>query len=120
MDGKIAALGEKDIMLIFKAAGIDVFPVEDNSGESGRAGAAKKLKELADSGYEIVFITESMALKLDSIIKEYEDSPRPSIVVIPGPGERNYYAMESLRRIIIKAVGADILSDKAGKKGDTG
>lgn len=31
MAEKIAALGEKDIMLIFKAAGIEVFPAEDNS-----------------------------------------------------------------------------------------
>jgi V/A-type H+-transporting ATPase subunit F len=112
MDGKIAALGERDIMMIFKAAGIDVFPVEDNSGESGGAGAAKKLKELADSGYGIIFITESVALRLDNVIKEYEDKYQPSIVVIPGPGKRNDYAMKNLRRIIIKAVGADILSDK--------
>jgi len=109
MAEKIAALGEKDIMLIFMAAGIEVFPVEDNS--EGSVKAAKKLKELADSGYGIIFITESMALKLDHVIKEYEDRFQPSIVVIPGAGKRNDYALKNLRRTIIKAVGADILSD---------
>lgn len=110
MAEKIAAFGEKDIMLIFKAAGIDVFPLKNKSGEIKEA--AKKLKQLADSGYGIIFITETLAVKLDSVIREYEHSFQPSIVVIPGPGKRNDYAMKNLRRTIIKAVGADILSGK--------
>lgn len=107
---RIAAFGEKDIMLIFKAAGIDVFPVEGDSGEINET--AKKLKQLADGGYGIIFVTETIALKLDNVIREYEDKFQPSIVVVPGPGKRNNYAIKNLRRIIIKAVGADILSGK--------
>ncbi|OFW62272.1 MAG: hypothetical protein A2Z35_03000 [Actinobacteria bacterium RBG_19FT_COMBO_36_27] len=107
---KMAAFGEKDIMLIFKSAGIDVYPSKSNTEEINES--AKKLKQLADSGYGIIFITETIALKLDHLIREYEDKFQPSIIVIPGLGKRNDYAIKNLRRIIIKAVGADIFSDK--------
>ncbi|MBE3102388.1 MAG: hypothetical protein IMZ47_09015, partial [Firmicutes bacterium] len=39
------------------------------------------------------------------------DEILPSIVVIPGLGERNNYAVKNLRRAIIKAVGADIMAE---------
>ncbi len=110
MKVRIAAFGEKDIMLIFKSAGVDVFPLK--SGVEEASEAEKKLRQLVESGYGIIFITETVALKLDRLIKEYEDKFQPSIIVIPGLGERNDYAFNNLRRIIIKAVGADIMSEK--------
>lgn len=113
MGVKIAAFGEKDIMLIFKAAGVEVFPL---SGEGGEVpDMEKKFRQIVDSGYGIIFITETIALKLDHLIREYEDKFQPSIVVIPGPGERKDYAVKNLRRIIIKAVGADIMSEKENR-----
>jgi hypothetical protein len=51
METKIAAFGESDIMLIFKAAGIEVFPVE--AGAGGTAEIEKKLSELVKEGYGI-------------------------------------------------------------------
>ena len=110
MDTKIAAFGESDIMLIFKAAGIDVFPVA--AGMEDTAGVERKLKELVKEGYGIIFMTETIALKLDQLIRRYIDELIPSIVVIPGLGERNNYAVTNLRRAIIKAVGVDIMSGK--------
>lgn len=110
METKIAAFGESDIMLIFKAAGIEVFPVE--SGDSGTAEIEKKLSELVKEGYGIIFITETIALKLDRLIRGYAEKMTPSIVVIPGLGKRNDYAVGRLRRAIIKAVGVDIMSEK--------
>jgi V/A-type H+-transporting ATPase subunit F len=110
MDTKIAAFGESDIMLIFKAAGIEVFPVA--AGASDTAEIEKKLRELVKEGYGIIFMTETIALKLDSLIRGYADKMTPSIVVIPGLGKRNDYAVRRLRRAIIKAVGVDIMSEK--------
>jgi len=107
---KIAAFGEEDIMLIFKSAGIDVFPLEPGMEEVSEV--EKKLKELVESGYGIIFITETVALELDSLIKKYEGRFQPSIVVIPGLGERNDYALKNLRRVVVKAIGADIMSEK--------
>ena len=110
MGTKIAAFGENDIMLIFKAAGIEVFPV--TAGTRDIAEIEKKLRELVKEGYGIIFMTETIALKLDSLIRRYAYEMTPSIVVIPGLGKRNNYAVRKLRRAIIKAVGVDIMSEK--------
>jgi V/A-type H+/Na+-transporting ATPase subunit F len=101
---KIAAIGEKDIMLIFKAVGADVFAVHDVEQ------AAARLKKIAKEDYGIIFITETIAVKLDSIIRQYSDMVKPSIVVIPGLGKRNNYAIGILRNAIIKASGTDVFS----------
>jgi V/A-type H+/Na+-transporting ATPase subunit F len=110
MDVKIAAFGEKDIMLIFKAAGIDVFPLSGDISEIDEA--EKKFRQLVGSNYGIIFVTETVALKLDHLIREFSEKFQPSVVVIPGPGKRNNYAVNDLRRIIIKAIGVDIMTEK--------
>lgn len=103
---KLAAIGENNIMLIFKAIGVDVFP----STTSQEAGA--QIRRLAKEGYNIIFITEEIAAKLDPIIREYSYEFLPSIVVIPGLRERNNYALRRLRQAIIKAVGADVIGEE--------
>ncbi|MGE3062794.1 MAG: V-type ATP synthase subunit F [bacterium] len=103
---KIGAIGENDVMLIFKAVGVDVFPSED------RQDAAQTLAKLAKEGYAVIFITESIAASLDSEIKKHSSKMLPSIVVVPGLKERNNYALEKLRQSIIKAVGADVMKEK--------
>lgn len=104
MKTKIAAFGEKDIMLIFKGIGADIFPVT-NLDE-----AESQLKKIVRADYGIIFITETVAIKLDSAIRQYSEMVRPSIVVIPGLGKRNNYAVEVLRHAIIKAVGTDVFT----------
>ncbi|MGM0366627.1 MAG: V-type ATP synthase subunit F [Actinomycetota bacterium] len=106
MKTKIAAIGEHDIMLIFKAIGADVFPVADHRQ------AAPRIREAAKEGYGIIFVTESIAAELDELIKSYSGQFLPSIVIIPGLGERNKYATKRLRQAIIKAVGIDIMPEK--------
>ena len=105
MNTKIAALGEKDIMLIFRTVGADVFPVNTIIE------AEDKLKKIIKEEYGIIFMTETIAIKLDSIIKQYSFKLLPSIVIIPGLGERNNYAINILRQAIIKAVGADVMAE---------
>ncbi len=105
MNTKIAALGEKDIMLIFRAVGVAVFPVNTIIE------AEDKLKKIIKEKYGIIFMTETIAIKLDSIIKQYSFKLLPSIVIIPGLGERNNYAINILRQAIIKAVGADVMAE---------
>ncbi|MBN2073779.1 MAG: hypothetical protein JW770_07530 [Actinobacteria bacterium] len=107
--GKIAAFGEKDIMLIFKSAGVDVFPV---SGNANVPEMENHLKTLVSEGYSIIFMTETIAGKLDRLIKYYSGKITPSIVVIPGPGRSSQYAIRELRRAIIKAVGADVMAEE--------
>ena len=106
MKSKIGAIGENDVMLIFKAAGVDVYPSSDIEEAAGH------LRKLASEDYGIIFITETIADKLDPIIQKYSDRITPSILVVPGLGKRNNYAIRRLRQAIIKAVGADILAEK--------
>ena len=103
---KMAAIGEQDIMLIFKAIGVDVFPAAEKEL------VQKALKEVVKADYGICFITETMAMQVDDMIREYSTRMTPSIVVVPGIGEKNNYAIERLRQSIVKAVGADIISEK--------
>jgi len=106
---KIAAFGESDIMLIFKAIGADVFAVADSTSTDV---AEARLKQLVSEGYGIIFMTETVAARLDTMIKYYSNQIVPSIVVIPGLGKRNNYAVDQLRTAIIKAVGADVMAEK--------
>ena len=113
MNAKIAAFGESDIMQIFKAIGIDVYPVSDSEYPDT---VGRKLRQLVKEGYGVIFMTETLALKLDHLIKEYANKILPSIVVIPGLGERKDYAVRILRRAIIKAVGADVMAGENKSK----
>ena len=108
-EAKIAAFGESDIMLIFKAIGADVFSVSDSTSTDA---AGARLKQLVSEGYGIIFMTETVAARLDAMVKYYSNQIVPSIVVIPGPGKRNNYAVNQLRTAIIRAVGADIMAEK--------
>lgn len=113
MDVKVAAFGEKDIISIFKSAGVDIFPVSSDKEKISEA--EDRLRQLVSEGYGIIFMTETIALKLDDLLKEYVNETVPSIVVIPGLGERNDYAVNNLRRAIIKAVGADIMAEERNR-----
>ena len=110
---RIAAFGESDIMLIFKAIGADVYPVE---GNENIADTENLLKGIIKEGYGIIFMTETIAAELDRTIKYYSNRITPSIVVIPGLGKRNNYAVEQLRTAIIKAVGADVMAESGQNK----
>ena len=113
-EAKIAAFGESDIMLIFKAIGADIYPVDDISHMED---VEERLKKLVREGYGIIFMTETIASGLDSIIKYYSNRITPSIVVVPGLGKRNNYAVNQLRTAIIKAVGADVMAEGVQSKG---
>ncbi len=111
---KIAAFGESDVMLIFKTIGADVYPVEDLGDTKD---AENRLKTIVKEGYGIIFMTETLAAQMDSIIKYYSSHITPSIVVIPGLGKRNNYAVNQLRSAIIRAVGADVMAEGVQNKG---
>ncbi len=106
MKSKIAAIGEKDIILIFKGIGVDIFPIDDALDDVGKI--EQVLKNIIRDEFKIIFMTESIAVKIDNLIKQYLDKPIPSIVVIPGLGIKTNYAVGMLRNAIVKAVGTDV------------
>ncbi|HAX18143.1 MAG TPA: V-type ATP synthase subunit F [Actinobacteria bacterium] len=105
MKAKIAAFGEKDVMLIFKAIGIEVFPVSKNSRPE------EQLEKLVKEGYAVIFITENVALKINATVKKYMNKTLPSIVVIPGLGKKENFAVDLLRQAVVRAMGVDLFAE---------
>lgn len=104
---KIAAVGEEDLILGFKALGIEVYPV---TSPEMMAEVVEKL--MSSNEYGIIFVSESMAEKVEAIVADFGFQPLPSVVYIPGSEGGQGFARQRIRRIVERAVGADILSGK--------
>ena len=63
---KIAIIGDRDSILGFKALGISVFPVMKKEE------ALEILPKLVEEEYAAIFITENIAMEIESLIKELE------------------------------------------------
>ena len=103
---KIAAVGDFDSILIFRSMGMQVFAVEDNA--EGKERFAQVLKQ----GFEIVFLTERLGEKWNDILQEVSVRRTPTVVLVPGQEGSTGFALEQIRTIVKKAVGADILKEK--------
>jgi V/A-type H+-transporting ATPase subunit F len=100
---KIAALGDRDSVLGFRALGLDT-RFADTPDE-----ASAILQELAKGDAAVIYITERLAAPLAAEIAKYKDSVVPAIIVIPGQEGSMGLGMESLRSAVERAVGANIL-----------
>ena len=96
---KIGVIGERDSVLGFKAVGLDVHPCSQSDE------AKKILHQLAKDEYAIIYITADMVKDID----KYKDSRLPAIIPIPGKEGASGTGMDSVRKSVERAVGADIL-----------
>lgn len=104
---KMAVIGEEDLIRGFGLVGLELFPAADDHE------ARQILQEIKDQpNYGIIFITESIAQNILAEVEEWGSRPLPSIVFIPGVSGNEGFAMERIRRIVERAVGADILKGK--------
>lgn len=101
-NGGVAVLGDKDSVLAFKAIGLEVYPV------SGETEARDTLKILARN-YKVIFITDTLAKKIDNLIERYKSRPYPVVVPIPSTQGSNGFGMQGIKADVEKAIGADIL-----------
>lgn len=106
MATNIAAVGERDLILPFKAIGVQIFPVRGIEEVRG------VMSRLIREDYGLILITEDLASKLEDLLKEVSTQPTPSIVPIPSSGGSTGFALGRLRETIKKAVGADILAEE--------
>lgn len=102
---KIGVIGEGDGILGFLAAGFSVYPV--SSAEE----AAKTLHALAKEKFAVLFITEELAENIKADIEKYRTCPLPAVVLIPSRDGTAGAGMANIRESVIRAVGADILTD---------
>lgn len=103
MSDKLAVVGDKNSIFAFKAVGVEVF------GADTEAEAKERIKFLAKENYKVIFVSEDLAEKLEEFLNRYRTATYPAIIPIPKGGVSNGYGMESLRRDMEKAIGADIL-----------
>jgi len=100
---KIGVIGDKDSILGFKALGLNVFPVS-NAGE-----AETILNEIAKEKFAIIYIIEDIAVDMEETIDKYKDDKIPAIIPIPGKRGTLGIGMQSVKKSVERAVGADIL-----------
>ena len=97
---RIAVMGDIDSIYGFGALGFDTFPFTEQTE------AAKKLRELAEGDYSIIYMTEALAEKLSDLIDHYREELRPAIILIPGVSGKG---IELVKKSVEQAVGSDII-----------
>lgn len=100
---RIAAIGDKDSVLGFKALGLTVFPVESLDE------ARHTLHRIAKENYAVVYLTEQLAVQMEADIARYKDSLTPAVILIPGKEGSLGLGMSNIKKAVERAVGADIL-----------
>ncbi len=99
---KIAVLGEGDLVLVFKAIGMDVFSA-NSAGE-----ASDQLKILARN-YSVIFVTEEIAVSIADHIAKFKTKAYPAIIPIPSSSGATGIGIEGIKKDVERAVGTDIL-----------
>ena len=102
MKGKTAIVGNGDGIMVFKATGVETFPVEDEKK------AKDTIRKIAKD-YQIIFITEDLAKNLRDFLKRFDEEAYPVIVSIPNSGGSEGYGMSVLKTAMERALGVDIL-----------
>lgn len=102
---KIAVVGGGDVVLAFKAVGMDVYPV------TGQEESESIIKKIAKQ-YAVIFVTEDIAVTSSDTIDKFKTKPYPAIIPIPSGVGSSGYAMECIKKNVEKAVGTDILFDR--------
>ena len=100
---KAAVMGDYDSIYGFSSLGLDIFPITEVEE------AAQLLKRLAGGEYAIIYITESLAEKIDNVIERYREQVTPAIILIPGVSGNTGEGMSSVMKSIERAVGSQIL-----------
>lgn len=101
---KIAIVGKKDVYLGFKALGVTV-----RDARTPQA-AEQAVLDLASQGFSIIFLSESLARELGTLLDRFSKQTAPAIVMIPDNMGSLGIARERIRRLVERAVGIDILS----------
>ena len=99
----IAMIGDKDSVLLARAAGIDVY------FETDGAAAGKLIDRLARENTKIIFVTEPVFEAAEETVNKYKSSPFPAIIPISDSRGTTGAAMRNVRTNVEKAIGADIL-----------
>ena len=96
-------MGDRDSIYGFAALGLDTFPVTDP------AEASKKLRQLAEGEYAVVYITEALAAQIQAEIDRSRLAPLPAIIPLPGVSGNTGMGILNVKKSVEQAVGSDII-----------
>lgn len=100
---KIAVVGDYDSIYGFAALGLSVFPADD------RETLCAVLRRLAESGYGVIYITESKAALVQDVIEEHRERRLPAVILIPGVSGNTGAGIAQVKKSVEQAVGSDII-----------
>ncbi len=104
---KIAAIGDKDSIVAFRAVGIDVYSAYDS------VSARNIVDKLAKQNYGLIFITEAIAQSIEETIQRYKNKLLPAIILIPNNNGSLGIGMKAINKNVEKAVGSNIFENNA-------
>ncbi len=101
---RVAVVGQAEVVMPLRAAGLDVFPVEP-------AGDVQQLVEkLISQGYQLIYFTDDLSGALEPLIARYRSVTLPCLVALPFTSRAD--GEDRLRAAVRRAAGADILGAK--------
>jgi vacuolar-type H+-ATPase subunit F/Vma7 len=106
MSGKtLAIIGQRETIMPFLATGAHVVFIKSGEGISA-------VEELITRGFEIIFFTEEFIDELNDILMKYQNQTTPCLIPIPTGRGKTKLAIERIRGVIKKAVGADVFLEE--------
>lgn len=102
---KIVAVGERDLIIGFKAVGVELSPVKSPSEVNA---VLKKLSQ--DTSVGLILITETIAEGCLDVISSFRNESSVVILIAPSHLPTKHISMIEMKRNIEKAVGVDMLS----------
>jgi vacuolar-type H+-ATPase subunit F/Vma7 len=102
----IAVVGEERNVLGFKPFGVDVYLSHESNEE-----IEKWFRSILGKEYKLILITETVAARLQEQIQALWEKDFPVVLTISGLGETTSAAFERLRKLVIKAIGTDLLKE---------
>lgn len=97
-------IGPTGAGLGFQLSGIAVMTCDD---DTVLVRLLRQLKE--EKKYHIIFVDEGLATKVLDDVERLNEDTLPAIVLLPNPAAPRNLAQEKMNKLVIKAVGSDIL-----------
>jgi len=101
----LAIVGQKETIMPFLATGAKVVYVK--KGE-----CIKVVDDLIKEGIKIIFFTEEFIEELSDTLVKYRTETMPCLIPIPTGRGKTKLAIERIRGVIKKAVGADVFLEE--------
>lgn len=102
---KVAVMGDYDSIYGFATLGLTLLPTDGQTDEE----ASRTLRVAADSGYGVIYITESLMNRIPREIERYAGKLTPAIIAIPGVSGNTGAGIANVKKSVEQAVGSDIL-----------